>query len=71
MRALIEQMVNIYGATGREMPVATVIENLLKDHADSITTDAMGNLFVEKKVAMKMENASCLQHIWIILDSLL
>ena len=49
MRALIEQMVNIYGATGREMPVATVIENLLKDHADSITTDAMGNLFVEKK----------------------
>lgn len=49
MYELIRQMVNLYGASGREHGVADAIEALLKDKADKITRDAMGNLICEKR----------------------
>ncbi len=50
---LIKQMVDIYGATGREKPVADAVEKLLKGHVDSVRRDAMGNLICEKKGSAK------------------
>lgn len=49
MFELIRQMVNLYGASGRERGVADAIEALLKDSVDTITRDAMGNLICEKR----------------------
>ncbi len=49
MFKLIEKLTSVYGASGRESAVADAIENLLKDHVDSITRDAMGNLICEKR----------------------
>ncbi|NLO84442.1 MAG: M42 family metallopeptidase [Clostridiales bacterium] len=46
---LIKQMADLYGATGREAGVADAIEALMKDKADTITRDALGNLICEKK----------------------
>ncbi|MEG0742657.1 MAG: M42 family metallopeptidase [Clostridia bacterium] len=50
---LIRQMVNLYGATGREHGVADAVEALVKPHVDSVTRDAMGNLICEKKGSAK------------------
>ena len=49
MFELIRQLVNLYGATGREAGVADAVEALLKDHVDSIRRDALGNLICEKR----------------------
>lgn len=49
MFELIQQLTNVYGATGRETGVADLIETLLKDKVDSIRRDAMSNLICEKK----------------------
>ena len=49
MFELIKQMVDLYGASGRETGVADAIQKLLKGHADSFTRDPMGNLICEKK----------------------
>ena len=49
MFELIQQITNVYGATGREAGVADLIESLLKDKVDSIRRDALGNLICEKK----------------------
>jgi len=49
MFELIQQLTNVYGAAGREAPVADLIESLLKDKVDSIRRDALGNLICEKK----------------------
>ena len=46
---LIKEMVDLYGASGREAGVADHIEALLKDKVTSIRRDAMGNLICEKK----------------------
>ena len=44
MYELINKLAGVYGATGREGLVADEIEALLKDKADEITRDALGNL---------------------------
>lgn len=49
MFELIRQLVNLYGATGREAGVADAVEALVKDHVDSIRRDALGNLICEKR----------------------
>lgn len=49
MFELIKQMVDVYGATGRESGVADMIEKLLAGKADSFTRDALGNLICEKR----------------------
>ncbi len=51
MYELLKQMVDLYGASGRESGVADAIEALVRDHVDSITRDAMGNLICEKRGA--------------------
>lgn len=49
MFELIKQMVNLYGASGREHGVADAIEALVKDKVDTVARDAMGNLICEKR----------------------
>ncbi len=49
MFELIEQMVNLYGATGHEGLVADTVEKLLQGKVDSFRRDALGNLIAEKK----------------------
>ncbi len=46
---LLTQVLTAYGATGREGNVRAVIERALGAHADSVRTDAMGNLIAVKK----------------------
>ena len=48
MYELLEKMVNVYGATGREGRVAEAIRELVKGSVDSIETDVMGNLICVK-----------------------
>ena len=49
MKELIRQLTAVYGPSGREGSVADLIETLVKDKADSIRRDALGNLICEKK----------------------
>lgn len=53
MYELLKQLVDVYGATGREGKVADTIEKLLKGKVDSITRDVMGNLICVKNGAGK------------------
>ena len=46
---LLTQVLTAYGATGREGNVRAVIERVLCAHADSVRTDAMGNLIAVKR----------------------
>ena len=46
---LLTQVLTAYGATGREGNVRAVIERALCAHADSVRTDAMGNLIAVKR----------------------
>ncbi len=39
----------VYGPSGQETRVADVLTAMLREHVDSIRTDVMGNLIVEKK----------------------
>ena len=45
----LKTVLSVYGPSGQETRVAEVLTALLRDHADSIRTDVMGNLIVEKK----------------------
>lgn len=45
----LKKVLAAYGPTGHENAVADVIRGLLKDRADALRTDVMGNLIVEKK----------------------
>jgi len=49
MKELIKQLTAVYGPSGREHSVADVIESLVKDKADSVRRDALGNLICEIK----------------------
>lgn len=49
MYELIKQLVNLYGATGREHGVADAIEAMVRGCVDTVTRDAMGNLICEKR----------------------
>ncbi|NCB05090.1 MAG: M42 family peptidase, partial [Clostridia bacterium] len=49
MYELLKQLVDTYGATGRETPVADLIESMVRDCVDETTRDAMGNLICLKK----------------------
>ncbi len=49
MFELLKQMVDVYGATGYEAPVADLVEKLLEGKVDSFRRDALGNLICEKK----------------------
>lgn len=39
----------VWGPTGQEGKVAQTVQEILRDHVDSMRVDAMGNLIVEKK----------------------
>ena len=45
----LKKVLSAYGPSGREEKVAQAIRELVESNADSIRTDAMGNLIVEKK----------------------
>ena len=49
MEELIRKLTAAYGPSGRETPVADIIEELLTAKVDSIRRDALGNLICEKK----------------------
>lgn len=49
MFELIKQLVDAYGASGREQGVADLIESLVRGKADEITRDALGNLICVKR----------------------
>ena len=49
MFELLQKLLKPVGPSGCEEPVAAVLREELKDHVDSMTTDAMGNLIVVKK----------------------
>ena len=46
---LLTSILSAYGATSREGGVRNVLENALRGHVDSMTTDVMGNLIAVKK----------------------
>ena len=45
----LKTVLSVYGPSGQETRVADVLTAMLREHADSIRTDVMGNLIVEKK----------------------
>ena len=45
----LKTVLSVYGPTGQETQVAECLKKLLAGHADSMRTDAMGSLIVEKK----------------------
>lgn len=45
----LKKLLSVYGPTGQESAVAQAIQAMLAGHADSMRTDVMGNLIVEKK----------------------
>lgn len=45
----LKKMLSVYGPTGHENAVAEAVRSLVEKKADSVRTDAMGNLIVEKK----------------------
>ena len=49
MKQLIKSLVEAYGPSGHEEQVRELITNLVRDHADEMHTDALGNLIVLKK----------------------
>jgi len=49
MKELIKTLVESYGPSGYEEQVREIIENLAREKADDIRTDALGNLIVLKK----------------------
>lgn len=49
MYELIKKYTSAFSVTGREKYLADIIESDLKAYADSVSRDAMGNLFVFKK----------------------
>ena len=48
MYELLKTLTSAYGASGRETPVADVIEELVRSHVDSVRRDNMGNLICVK-----------------------
>jgi endoglucanase len=46
---MLASITEVPGAPGHEKPVRDVVISLLKDHADEMHTDRMGNLIVRKK----------------------
>jgi len=49
LKELIKNLVEAYGPSGREEMVRAVIEGLVREHADELRTDALGNLIALKK----------------------
>lgn len=47
------KLLAVHGATGHEEKIATVIADMLRPYADSVETDALGNLIVRKSGAGK------------------
>jgi len=45
----LKKMLSVYGPTGHENAVAEAVRSLVEKKADSVRTDALGNLIVEKK----------------------
>lgn len=45
----LKTVLNVYGPTGQESSVAECLKAMLSGHVDSMRTDVMGNLIVEKK----------------------
>ena len=45
----LKTVLNVFGPTGQEKSVAECLKGLLSGHVDSMRTDVMGNLIVEKK----------------------
>jgi putative aminopeptidase FrvX len=49
VKALVKQLTEAYGPSGREEQIRSVIEGLIRDHVDEMRTDALGNLIALKK----------------------
>lgn len=49
MKTLIKKLTELYGPSGYEQAVRDVIEAEIREHVDSITVDALGNLHALKK----------------------
>lgn len=49
MKEIIKKLVEAYGPSGHEGQVRALIEGLIRDKADEIRTDALGNLIAFKK----------------------
>jgi len=45
----LKKMLSVYGPTGHESAVAEAVKSMVENCADSVRTDALGNLIVEKK----------------------
>ena len=45
----LKKMLSVYGPTGHECAVADTVKSMVENCADSVRTDALGNLIVEKK----------------------
>ena len=48
LRDTLKTLLEAYGGSGSEHGVAEAIRTLLEGHVDSMKTDVMGNLIVEK-----------------------
>jgi endoglucanase len=51
MKTLIKALVETFGPSGQEGAVRAVLAGVLREHADDLQVDAMGNLIVHKKGA--------------------
>ena len=48
LRDTLKTLLAAYGPSGKENTVAETIKNLISAHVDTMRTDALGNLIVEK-----------------------
>ena len=48
MKAIIEQLTQAFGPSGYETEVTALIREMIKDQADEIRTDVLGNLIAVK-----------------------
>lgn len=48
LKDTLKELLSCFGPSGSEHPVAEKVRELLEGHVDSVRTDAMGNLIVEK-----------------------
>lgn len=49
LKDTLKKVLSVYGPSGQETRVSDLLKEMLKDHADSLRVDVMGNLIVEKK----------------------
>lgn len=74
LRDTLKTLLQAYGPTGNEQNVAEAVKVLLASHVDSMQTDAMGNLIVEKygtdDNAKRIMFAAHMDHIGLVVTSI-